>query len=152
MKPTPFFRRISCRAKARCLGPQYTLDVWKDAKSVHYRITNGPDGFFFRQGERTRRAGEGSSCPHPSPSQTPTPGPGVAFPTIPELIEHHQAKADGLCTLLLTIAPKVSCPSCPSLKAAGLAALLGAPPALSSSALFLALLIVSVRRPTPRPW
>eukprot|EP00043_Microstomoeca_roanoka_P011550 m.108961 g.108961 ORF g.108961 m.108961 type:complete len:583 (+) comp15228_c1_seq1:176-1924(+) len=59
---------------------QYTLDVWKDEKAIHYRIMNGEDGYFFRQ--------------------------GVAFPSIPELIAHHQERPDGLCTRLHTIAPK----------------------------------------------
>ncbi|EDQ88932.1 uncharacterized protein MONBRDRAFT_44237 [Monosiga brevicollis MX1] len=59
---------------------QYTLDVWKEGKSVHYRITKGDEGYFFRQ--------------------------GVCFPTIPELIQHHQTRSDGLCSSLDHIAPK----------------------------------------------
>eukprot|EP00730_Choanoeca_flexa_P020157 TRINITY_DN9856_c0_g1_i1.p1 TRINITY_DN9856_c0_g1~~TRINITY_DN9856_c0_g1_i1.p1 ORF type:complete len:541 (+),score=117.50 TRINITY_DN9856_c0_g1_i1:840-2462(+) len=59
---------------------QYTLDVWSGGKTVHYRITLGDDGYFFRQ--------------------------GVCFATIPELIEHHQTKADGLCCVLSEVAPK----------------------------------------------
>eukprot|EP00045_Choanoeca_perplexa_P005807 m.48638 g.48638 ORF g.48638 m.48638 type:complete len:580 (-) comp13305_c0_seq2:60-1799(-) len=59
---------------------QYTLDVWSGGKTVHYRITLGDNGYFFRQ--------------------------GVDYPTIPELIEHHQQKADGLTCQLVDIAPK----------------------------------------------
>lgn len=59
---------------------QYTLDVWFGGKTIHYRITNGDQGYFFRQ--------------------------GVCFDTIPELIEHHQTTADGLCCVLQKVAQK----------------------------------------------
>eukprot|EP00049_Salpingoeca_infusionum_P027450 m.32424 g.32424 ORF g.32424 m.32424 type:complete len:592 (-) comp9519_c0_seq2:165-1940(-) len=58
----------------------YTLDVWKDGKAVHYRVTQSDGGFYFRQ--------------------------SAVFPTIPELIAHHQETADGLCTRLIDHAPK----------------------------------------------
>eukprot|EP00055_Hartaetosiga_balthica_P005271 m.15250 g.15250 ORF g.15250 m.15250 type:complete len:591 (+) comp4446_c0_seq1:221-1993(+) len=59
---------------------QYTLDIWKDKKAVHYRISLNDKGYFFRQ--------------------------GVEFPSITELIDHHQETADGLCMRLGLIAPK----------------------------------------------
>eukprot|EP00056_Hartaetosiga_gracilis_P016428 m.5000 g.5000 ORF g.5000 m.5000 type:complete len:591 (-) comp4094_c0_seq2:163-1935(-) len=59
---------------------QYTLDIWKDKKAVHYRISKNAKGYFFRQ--------------------------GVEYDSIPELISHHQDSSDGLCMRLGVIAPK----------------------------------------------
>jgi hypothetical protein len=89
---------------------QYTLDVWSDQKAVHYRISKNADGgYYFRQ---SKLLGPANCTADPSVAtrvltpSTPNPLTDVVYPTIPELIEHHQGAADGLCNRLEKVAPK----------------------------------------------
>lgn len=59
---------------------QYTLDVYHGSKVIHYRIGNKDGQVFFRA--------------------------GTCFPTIQELIVHHEGNADGLVSGLGKVAPK----------------------------------------------